>query len=73
MSLLVLSQALEIEFVSPSSIPQVVQLFSGFFLLFFFPGVEMGGMSSLSAVTKSTRTLSDALWEPHISILSHFI
>lgn len=74
MSLLVLSQALEIEFVSPSSIPQVVQLFSGvFFVVFFFPGVEMGGMSSLSAVTKSTRTLSDALWEPHISILSHFI
>lgn len=46
------------------------------FSVFFsplFPGMEMGGMPPPSAVTKSTRKLSDALWEPHISILSHFI
>lgn len=44
MSLLVLSQALEIEFVSPSSIPQVVQLFSGFFfVVVFFLGWKWEG------------------------------
>lgn len=37
------------------------------------PAVKIGGMPAPSAVTKSTRTLSDALWEPHISILSRFI
>lgn len=37
------------------------------------PAVKIGGMLAPSAVTKSTRTLSDALWEPHISILSRFI
>lgn len=35
--------------------------------------LEMGGIPTLSAVTKSTTALSDALWEPHISMLSRFI
>lgn len=48
--------------------------FLNFSMFFFFLGWKWEGCRlSLSLVTKSTRTLSDALWEPHISILSHFI
>lgn len=57
--------------VAPKAFLNLLNFSMFFFSL--FPGVEMGGMLTPSAVTKSTRTLSDALWEPHISILSHFI
>lgn len=54
----------------PCSIPCFSNCFS---FLLPPPGVEMRGILTLSAVTKSTTALSAALWEPHISMLSHFI
>lgn len=55
--------------------PKALLNFSGFF---FFLGWKwkrswLSLSLSLFLVTKSARALSDALWEPHISILSHFI
>lgn len=70
---LYLAQALEIDFMLLLKHSSTRSTSQCIFFLSLFPGVKIGGMPAPSAVTKSTRTLSDALWEPHISILSRFI
>lgn len=69
--LLELVQALEIDFMPFQNILLLAWLFSIFF--FYFWGWKLEGCRLPLQLQNRQEPFSDALWEPHISILSRFI